>query len=141
MNSANNNSNPAIRPSVGVMAQKPPSLPVSRRILTLSASVSGSETCAACVLPTDHRRTSRMVPSSAAPKTAKGAIQATRLNPSVVGAAKTVAPYLEANEASISLSLFPAEMPALSSASSCPDDWQPTWLHSPRISAQPQVHI
>ena len=82
-----------------------------------------------------------MVPSSAAPKTAKGAIQATRSKPCVVGAASTVAPYLAVKAEKICWSLMPVAMSALSSLSSCPEEGQPTWLHSPSNCAQPQVHI
>src|ERR1035441_8262398 len=123
-------------------------MPVSRRIFSRRARSAGSSFAgsgmAVCVLPTDkfaHRRTSRMVPSSAAANTAKGAIHATRSKPWVVGAASTVAPYLAANDARISLSLLPAAMAALSSLRIRPLSGQPTWLHSPSICAQLQVHI
>ncbi len=64
-----------------------------------------------------QRRTSRMVPNSAAPNTANGAIHATRLKPCVVGAASTVTPYLVVNQSRICLSVCPVAMAALSSSS------------------------
>src|SRR5271157_1356139 len=139
---------PANSPCKVVISQNPPSMPVSRRILSRRSRSAGSSVAGsgavAWVFPIDrfaHRRTSKMVPSSAAANTAKGAIQATRSKPCVVGAASTVAPYLAANEARISLSLLPAAMAALNSLRIRPDSGQPTWLHSPSSCAQPQVHI
>src|ERR1700733_2448113 len=82
-----------------------------------------------------------MVPSSAAANTAKGAIQATRSKPCVVGAASTVAPYLAAKLVRICSSVAPEAMAALSSSRIWPDEGQPTWLHSPSNWAQLQVHM
>src|SRR5436305_9923028 len=92
-------------------------------------------------LPMDQCRTSKIVPSVAAANTAKGAIHATRLKPEAGGAASTVAPYFPAKVLKILSSLSPLVMPERSRSSSSEELGQPTWLHSPRISAQPQVHI
>src|ERR1700722_482161 len=114
--------------------QMPPSMPapVSRRIFSRRASMVGLEISAGCVRPPAQWRRSRIVPRRAAAKTAKGAIQATRSKPCVVGAASTVAPYLAAKPVRICSSVAPEAMAALSSSRMWPDSGQPTWLHSPR---------
>src|SRR6185437_3757642 len=130
------------------MTQKPPSVPVSRRICSNRARSAGSAfaefATAGSILRRDdrpQRLIRRTVPSNAAPNTANGAIQASRLKPFVGGAASTVIPYFVANQLKICGSVFPASICACRSAISCPREGQPTWSHPPSNCAQPQVHI
>ncbi len=115
----------------------------SSRSRSSGSRTAGSVATAAWGFPPNppQRRMSRIVPSSAAANTANGAIHATRSKPCAGGAARTVAPYFATKALKICWSLMPAAMSALNSLSSCVDSVQPTWLHSPRICAHPQVHI
>src|SRR6185437_6452608 len=83
---------------------------ISRRTLSRRSRSSGSSVLSAAVaeagtLPPVHpffkppqRRISKIVPASAARKTANGAIHAIRSNPRAGGAANIVVPYLAANQ-------------------------------------------
>ena len=106
-------------------------------------AASGTEV-SACVLPPGalaQRRISRMVPSSAAAKTAKGAIQATRSKPWVVGAASTVARTWRRTRPESPCRSCRRRWPRSARRAPRPLSGQPTWLHSPSNCAQPQVHI
>src|SRR5580658_4254875 len=129
------------------MVQNPPSPPVSRRTrsnLDNSSELAGAEAIAAVRASPPNppqRLIKRIVPSSAAANTAKGAIHATRLNPCAGGAASTVKPYLPEKSSRICLSLSPAAISVVSIDISSPRSGQPTWSHSPTSCAQPHWHI